>query len=85
MERVPIHKLKQRLSQVIAAAEAGQTLLVTRHQRVVARIVPPEPHLHRGSQFGQGRIRAVLNGPTRGRYLDVIADDRRGGVADESR
>ena len=83
MERVPIHKLKQQLSQVIAAAEAGATLLVTRHKRVVARIVPPQAHLHTGRRFGRGVIRPLLKGPTRGRYLEVIADDRRGGVEDQ--
>ena len=83
MERVPIHRLKQRLSQAIAAAEAGETLLVTRHKRVVARIVPPDPHVHVGSQYGSASLSPALQGPTRGRYLDVIADDRRGGVDDE--
>lgn len=82
MEMVPIHQLKQRLSQVIAAAESGKTMLVTRHKRVVAQIVPPEPHLHTGSRFGQSSIQPLLRGPTRGRYLDVIADDRRGGLDD---
>ena len=80
MKTVPIHELKQQLSQVIAAAESGETMLVTRHKRVVAQIVPPEAHLHTGSQFGHGSIQPLLKGPTRGRYLDVIADDRRGGL-----
>ena len=79
MESVPIHELKRRLSQLIAAAEAGETLLVTRHKRVVARIVPPEEHLHVGRRFGSGSIQPLLHGVTRGRYLEVIADDRRGG------
>ena len=85
MKMVPIHELKQRLSQVIAAAESGETMLVTRHKRVVARIVPPESHLHlhSGSQVGQGTIQPLLKGATRGRYLEVISDDRRGGLDDE--
>ena len=82
METVPIHQLKQQLSRVIAAAESGETLLVTRHKQVVARIVPPEAHLHTGSRFGRGSIQPLLKGATRGRYLDVIADDRRGGLDD---
>ena len=79
MQMVPIHVLKRQLSQVIAAAEAGESVLVTRHKRVVARIVPPEPHLHTGRRFGRASIHPLLKAPTRGRYLDVIADDRRGG------
>lgn len=85
MEMVPIHLLKQQLSRVIAEAEAGKTLLVTRHKRVVARIVPPEADLHTGSRFGRGSIKPLLKGPTRGRYLEVIADDRRGGIDDRRR
>ena len=85
MKTVPIHELKQQLSQVIAAAESGETMLVTRHKRVVARIVPPEAHLHVGSRFGGGSIHPLLKGATRGRYLDVITDDRRGGLDDTHR
>lgn len=83
MNSVPIHQLRQSLAQVIAAAEAGETMLITRHKRIVARIVPPEPHLHIGSRFGDGAILPLLQGATRGRYLDVISDDRRGGLDDE--
>ena len=83
MEIVPIHVLKQQLARVISAAESGETLLITRHKRVVARIVPPEPHVHVGRLVGKSSLRPLLKNATRGRYLDVIADDRRGGVADE--
>jgi prevent-host-death family protein len=79
MNSVPIHELKRRLSQLIARAEAGETLAVTRHKKVVARIVPPHGNLHVGRSFGRGSIQPLLQGATRGRYLDVIADDRRGG------
>ena len=79
MKSVPIHELKRFLSRLIARAEAGESLAVTRHKRVVARIVPPQASLHVGRAFGNGSIRPLLKGATRGRYLDVIADDRRGG------
>jgi len=79
MKSVPIHELKRYLSQLIARAEGGESLSVTRHKRVVARIVPPQANLHVGRSFGRGSIRPLLKAATHGRYLDVIADDRRGG------
>lgn len=79
MKKVPLHELKRRLSALVSEVEAGESFLVTRHKRVVAQLVPPTPHLHVGSLFGDGTITPLLRGRTKGRYLDVIADDRRGG------
>lgn len=79
MEQVPIHELKRRLSQLVAQAESGTAFLITRHRRVVARLVPPDMHLHVGVRVGRGAPQPLLDGKTKGRYLDVIADDRRGG------
>ncbi|MHC4135599.1 MAG: type II toxin-antitoxin system Phd/YefM family antitoxin [Planctomycetota bacterium] len=79
MKRIPLHELKQRLSALVAEAEGGESLLVTRHKRVVAQLVPPAAHLHVGSRFGGGKLTPLLRGRTKGRYLDVVADDRRGG------
>ncbi len=39
-----IHEVKDRLSSVIAAlAESGEEVEITKHGRVVARLVPPRP------------------------------------------
>ena len=82
MKRIPIHLLKRQLSALVAEAEEGRAILITRHKRVVARLCPPEAHIHVGARFGTGRIKPLLSGRTKGRYLDVIADDRRGGWED---
>jgi antitoxin (DNA-binding transcriptional repressor) of toxin-antitoxin stability system len=79
VKRIPLHELKRRLSALVSAAEGGESFLVTRHKRIVAQLVPPAPHLHVGSRYGDGTITPLLRGPTKGRYLDVLADDRRGG------
>lgn len=79
MKQVPLHELKKKLSALVSQVEKGASFLVTRHKRVVAQLMPPTPHLHMGSRFGDGTIRPLLRGRTKGRYLDVIADDRRGG------
>jgi len=79
MKTVPIHELKRRLSELVAEVEQGTPLLITRHKRVVAQLLPPEAHVHVGSRFGSGAPQPLLKNRTKGRYLDVVADDRRGG------
>ena len=77
MERVSIQDLKGRLSAVDAAAESGRNILITRHNDPVAQLAPaPSPHVHRGTQFGAGRISPAITRRTRGRYLDVLLEDR---------
>jgi prevent-host-death family protein len=79
MKTVSIQVLKARLSALVAEAAAGEAILVTRHSRPIAQITPVDPGLHVGARFGKGRLVPLLKGKTRGRYLEVIADDRRGG------
>jgi prevent-host-death family protein len=82
MKTVPIHELKRRLSEFVALAEGGSPLLITRHRKVVAQLVPPDAQLHVGAHFGTGKLSPLLKSATKGRYLDVIADDRRGGAGE---
>lgn len=42
MKHVPIAEFKDRLSEYVAAAEAGEEITITRHGRTVARLVAPE-------------------------------------------
>lgn len=74
-----MQELERRLAALVAEAERGESFLITRHNRVAAQLVPPAAHLHVGSRFGTGRIQPLLRGPTKGRYLEAIADDRGGG------
>lgn len=41
MRHVPVAKFKDQASALVAAAEAGEEIAVTRHGRVAARLVPP--------------------------------------------
>jgi prevent-host-death family protein len=43
MRSVGIKVLKNKLSEYVRAAEAGETVLVTDRNRVVAELVPPHP------------------------------------------
>lgn len=82
MKKIAIHELKQNLSAAVSDAESGQTLLITRHRRVVARLVPPQPGLQVGKESGDAKLGPAIGRNTKGRYLEVIADDRRGGAED---
>ena len=77
MKSVPMHGLKQELASIVAEAEAGTEVLITKHNKPVARLTRPgTEHLHEGSKFGKGRIKPAVKGKTAGRYLQMLEDDR---------
>ena len=77
MKRISIQALKSRLSSVVAEAEAGETILVTRHNQAVAQLGPAhEAHVHRGRLVGKGGLKPAIKEGTGGRYLAVLAEDR---------
>jgi len=77
MKRISIQDLKSRLSSAVAEAQAGETILVTRHNQAVAQLGPARPeHVHRGKAAGEARLKPALKRATRGRYLAVLAEDR---------
>lgn len=79
MKQVSIQDLKRHLSSLIAEATRGERIVVTRHSRAVAALTPvTEPHTHAGSRVGSHKLRPLFDKPaTRGRYLEVLAADRR--------
>jgi prevent-host-death family protein len=77
MKQISIHDLKAHLSAAVAEAQAGETILITRHSQPVAQLGPPRrAHVHRGSAVGTGPLRPALKRATKGRYLDVLLEDR---------
>jgi prevent-host-death family protein len=77
MKKVSIQDLKARLSAVVAEAESGRTILITRHNEPVAIVSPARAEaVHRGSHVRTGRIRPALRRGTKGRYLAVLLEDR---------
>ena len=72
-----IQDLKARLSAMIAEAESGDTITITRHSAPVAQLSPARTEfVHRGKRVGSGRIRPVLKRGTKGRYLEFLLEDR---------
>ena len=57
--------------------QSGDTIIITRHNRTVAQLSPArtEP-VHRGEHVGRGRIKAALKRGTKGRYFEVLLEDR---------
>ena len=77
MKLVPMHGLKQELASIIAEAEAGNEVLITRHNKPVARLTRPgAEHLHLGSKFGKAKLKPAVKGKTAGRYLQALEEDR---------
>lgn len=78
MKRISIQDLKSGLSAAIAEAESGKTVLVTRHNRVVARLSPATPwKAPDGGPAVREPLVPLLRRATRGRYLSVLMDDRK--------
>lgn len=77
MKQISIQDLKAQLSAAVAEAESGETIVITRHNKPVARLGPAGPrHLHRGEAAGTGRLRPAIKRGTNGRYMEVLAEDR---------
>jgi prevent-host-death family protein len=78
MKMVSIQDLKARLSAVVAEAESGNTIVITRHNAPVALVGPARTEkVHRGGQVGTGRVlRPALRRGTKGRYLSILIEDR---------
>jgi prevent-host-death family protein len=77
MKRISIQDLKSRLSSAVAEAEAGETIIVTRHNAAVAQLGPAtEAHVHRGKAVGESRLKPAIKRGTGGRSLALLLEDR---------
>jgi prevent-host-death family protein len=75
MKKVSIQDLKARLSAVVAEAEEGRTIVVTRHNEPVGQLGPARmDHGRRGAK--RTRLRPAITRGSKGRYLKVLAEDR---------
>jgi antitoxin (DNA-binding transcriptional repressor) of toxin-antitoxin stability system len=78
MKRLSIQSLRARLPADVAAAEAGVTITITRHNRPVAQLGPAvSMHVHRGTLVGKERLRPAARTNTKGRIFEIL-DDHRG-------
>ena len=75
VKRMRIQDLKAQLSVAVAEAEAGATIVITRHNQPVAKLVPLSSHVRYGSKVGTG-LRSAIQGGTNGRALELLDEDR---------
>lgn len=77
MRKVSLYELKRDLSGLIREAEAGETIVITRHDHPVATLGSAElEHVRIGSRFGKGTLKPLLHAATAGRYLETLNEDR---------
>jgi prevent-host-death family protein len=77
MKQISIQDLKVQLSAAIAEAEAGNTIVITRHREPVAKLIPAHPQFeHRGKEVGKRGIAPALKRGTKIPYLEVLLEDR---------
>jgi prevent-host-death family protein len=69
MSTVGLFEAKTHLSELVARAERGEEVIITRHNRPVARLVAMEPALP-GAQDRRQAVKALLQG-AKGRRLDL--------------
>jgi prevent-host-death family protein len=80
MKEVSIKDLKRRLSSILAEAASGTDVLILRHNRPWARLTGATTgHVRVGTRFGRSSVQPLFRNPTKGRSLEVLMDDRRGG------
>ena len=79
MERIGIYVARSKLSELIERVQSGEEVVLTRHGKAVARLVPEKRRRKRSSAAAVARIRALA------RKLDIrdldlrklIEEDRR--------
>jgi prevent-host-death family protein len=79
MQEVGAFEAKNRLSELLRLAEAGEEIAITNRGRVVARLVPPLPKLDRDQALAAiARIRARRKGIMLGglKIKDLIEEGR---------
>jgi antitoxin (DNA-binding transcriptional repressor) of toxin-antitoxin stability system len=62
---------------MVAEAQSGDTILITRDNEPVAQLGPVRFNpVHRGKAVGTRQLRPAIARGTKGRYLAVLIDDR---------
>ncbi len=77
MKQISIQDLKAKLSAAVSEAEAGNIIVITRHNEPVAKLIPAHPqHVHRGKDAGKGGIKPAFKRGAKIPYLEVLLNDR---------
>ena len=81
MSAFALFEAKNRLSELVDRVVAGETIEITRHGKVVARLAPPESDesRRRSAQEAVARLQQASQGVSLGRLKsrDLISEGRR--------
>jgi len=81
MSAFALFEAKNRLSELVDRVIAGETIEITRHGKVVARLAPPESDesRQRSAQDAVGRLQQASQGVSLGRLKsrDLVREGRR--------
>ena len=72
MRKVQSSEAKAHLTQLLDDVEGGETIVITRHGKPVARLVPEQESRRRGIEAAIARIRANQKGAKRVSLADII-------------
>lgn len=75
MKTIPVATLRQNPTQALAEVERGETYIVTRHNREIARLVPPAPAATVTPEQFQALLRATPLTEDWAAELDDLAAD----------
>lgn len=77
MKQISIQDLKAGLSSAVAEAESGETIVITRHNTPVAKLVPAAlEHVHPGKDASREGIKPAIKRGAKIKFLDVLLEDR---------
>jgi prevent-host-death family protein len=77
MKHISIQDLKAKLSAAVSEAESGNTIVITRHNEPVAKIVPARPeNQYRGQHLGKSGLKPAIKRGSKIPYLQFLLDDR---------
>ncbi|HMT44182.1 MAG TPA: type II toxin-antitoxin system Phd/YefM family antitoxin [Chakrabartia sp.] len=74
MKLVPVATFKDRVSEFVSEAQAGEEIIITRHGKEAARLVPPRVDKAAARKEAMAKIRAFRES-IKGKYDPVTTDD----------
>ena len=80
MKEVSLQELKRRLGRYVDLARSGETIVITKHRKPVAKLTAAiHPGDHVGKNFGKGHVlKRLFDNATNGEYLRILLEDRYG-------
>ena len=78
MKRFSVMKTQHNLAEVLREVDAGEEVLITRHKKVVARLLPPERESVVSFPDFQRRAAAAWKDGWTGASSDALIDETRG-------